>query len=33
MYVGLIMIALVGFALTVLLNELERWLIPARQDR
>jgi ABC-type nitrate/sulfonate/bicarbonate transport system permease component len=33
MYVGLIMIALVGFALTALLNELERLLIPARQDR
>jgi ABC-type nitrate/sulfonate/bicarbonate transport system permease component len=33
MYVGLIMIALVGFALTAILNELERLLIPARQDR
>jgi len=33
MYVGLIMIALVGFALTVILNEVERFLIPARQDR
>jgi NitT/TauT family transport system permease protein len=33
MYVGLIMIALVGFALTVILNEIERFLIPARQDR
>jgi ABC-type nitrate/sulfonate/bicarbonate transport system permease component len=33
MYVGLIMIALVGFALTAILNEIERLLIPARQDR
>jgi NitT/TauT family transport system permease protein len=33
MYVGLIMIALLGFALTAILNELERLLIPARQDR
>jgi NitT/TauT family transport system permease protein len=33
MYVGLIMIALVGFALTVILNEIERYLIPARHDR
>ncbi|HEY5348872.1 MAG TPA: ABC transporter permease [Candidatus Lustribacter sp.] len=33
MYVGLIMIALVGFALTAILNEVERVLIPARQDR
>jgi ABC-type nitrate/sulfonate/bicarbonate transport system permease component len=33
MYVGLIMIALVGFALTVILNEIERFLIPARQER
>jgi len=33
MYVGLIMIALLGFALTALLNEAERLLIPARQDR
>jgi ABC-type nitrate/sulfonate/bicarbonate transport system permease component len=33
MYVGLIMIALVGFVLTVILNEIERYLIPARQDR
>jgi ABC-type nitrate/sulfonate/bicarbonate transport system permease component len=28
MYVGLFMIALIGFALTVLLNELERFIIP-----
>jgi NitT/TauT family transport system permease protein len=33
MYVGLIMIALVGFALTAILNEVERVLIPARHDR
>ena len=28
MYVGLFMIALIGFVLTVALNELERWIIP-----
>lgn len=28
MYVGLLVIALIGFVLTLLLNELERWLIP-----
>ncbi len=28
MYVGLFMIALIGFVLTLALNELERWLIP-----
>src|SRR6202521_5288726 len=28
MYVGLFMIALIGFVLTLLLNELERWIIP-----
>jgi len=33
MYVGLIMIALLGFALTMILNEVERLLIPSRQDR
>jgi NitT/TauT family transport system permease protein len=30
MYVGIITIAVIGFALTVLLNEVERILIPAR---
>lgn len=33
MYVGLLAIALIGFALTFGLNELERILIPHRQDR
>jgi NitT/TauT family transport system permease protein len=33
MYVGLITIAIIGFVLTVLLNELERLLIPARTRR
>jgi ABC-type nitrate/sulfonate/bicarbonate transport system permease component len=28
MYVGLFMIALIGFVLTLVLNELERWIIP-----
>ncbi len=33
MYVGLITIAVIGFVLTVLLNELERFSIPARTRR
>jgi ABC-type nitrate/sulfonate/bicarbonate transport system permease component len=33
MYVGLIMIALLGFVLTLILNEIERRVIPSRQDR
>ena len=33
MYVGLIMIAILGFVLTLILNEIERLLIPSRQDR
>jgi NitT/TauT family transport system permease protein len=33
MYVGLITIAVLGFALTLLLNEVERRLIPHRQER
>jgi len=33
MYVGLITIAVIGFVLTVLLNELERLLIPSRTRR
>jgi ABC-type nitrate/sulfonate/bicarbonate transport system permease component len=33
MYVGLIMIAVLGFVLTIGLNEIERWLIPHRQER
>jgi NitT/TauT family transport system permease protein len=32
MYVGLFMIALIGFALTLLLNELERVIIPWKRD-
>jgi NitT/TauT family transport system permease protein len=33
MYVGLITIAILGFAVTIGLNELERVLVPHRQDR
>lgn len=33
MYVGLVMIAILGFAITMGLNELERVLIPHRPDR
>jgi NitT/TauT family transport system permease protein len=33
MYVGLIVIALLGFILSVLLNELERLLVPWRTSR
>jgi NitT/TauT family transport system permease protein len=33
MYVGLIMIAILGFVLTLILNEIERLVIPSRQDR
>lgn len=33
MYVGLITIAVIGFVLTVLLNEIERLLIPSRTRR
>jgi ABC-type nitrate/sulfonate/bicarbonate transport system permease component len=32
MYVGLFMIAIIGFVLTVLLNELERLIIPWKRD-
>jgi NitT/TauT family transport system permease protein len=33
MYVGLFVIALIGFVMTLLLNELDRWLIPWRTER
>ena len=33
MYVGLLVIAVLGFAFTLLLNELERWLIPWKPER
>jgi NitT/TauT family transport system permease protein len=33
MYVGLVVIALLGFVFTVLLNELEHYIIPWRNDR
>ena len=33
MYVGLLMIALLGFLFTFALNELERWIIPWKVDR
>ena len=32
MYVGLLMIALLGFLFTFALNELERWIIPWKSD-
>jgi ABC-type nitrate/sulfonate/bicarbonate transport system permease component len=32
MYVGLFMIAIIGFVLTLLLNELERFIIPWKRD-
>jgi NitT/TauT family transport system permease protein len=32
MYVGLFMIAIIGFVLTVLLNEIERFVIPWKRD-
>ncbi len=33
MYVGLLVIALLGFVITMGLNELERWIVPWRADR
>jgi NitT/TauT family transport system permease protein len=33
MYVGLLMIALLGFLFTLALNELEHWIIPWKSDR
>lgn len=33
MYVGLIVIAVLGFLFTLILNELERWIIPWKVDR
>lgn len=33
MYVGLFVIAVIGFVLTLLLNEVERWLIPWKSER
>ena len=33
MYVGLVVIALIGFVLTLILNEVESWLLPWRQER
>jgi len=32
MYVGLLVIALLAFVITMALNELERWLVPWRAD-
>lgn len=32
MYVGLFVIALIGFVMTLALNELERWVIPWKSD-
>ena len=33
MYVGLIMIAVIGYVFSLLLNELERWIIPWKAER
>ena len=33
MYVGLLVIAVLGFVFTLILNELERWIIPWKIDR
>ena len=33
MYVGLIVIAVIGFLLTLILNEIESWLLPWRRER
>ena len=33
MYVGLIVIAVIGFLLTLILNEIESWLLPWRRGR
>lgn len=33
MYVGLLVIAVLGFVFTLILNELERWIIPWKVDR
>jgi ABC-type nitrate/sulfonate/bicarbonate transport system permease component len=33
MYVGLVMVALIGFLFTLLLNELERWVVPWRNEQ
>jgi len=33
MYVGLFVIAIIGFVLTLALNEVERWLIPWKTER
>ena len=33
MYVGLLVIAIIGFVLTLILNEVESWLLPWRRER
>jgi len=33
MYVGLIMIAFIGFLLSLIMNEIEDWLIPWKAER
>ena len=33
MYVGLVVIAVIGFLLTLILNEVESWLLPWRRER
>ncbi len=32
MYVGLVVIAIIGFLLTLILNEVESWLLPWRRE-
>jgi NitT/TauT family transport system permease protein len=33
MYVGLIVISILGFLLTLILNEIEGWILPWKQER
>jgi NitT/TauT family transport system permease protein len=33
MYVGLIVISILGFLLTIVLNEVESWILPWKKDR
>jgi NitT/TauT family transport system permease protein len=33
MYVGLIVISILGFLITLILNEIEAWILPWKQER
>lgn len=33
MYVGLLVISLLGFVFTLVLNEIESWILPWKQER